>query len=282
MSTRQLCCLTLFFTVAMPSLLPADEILQEPVTVILGAQDREIALLRSNLEGRRDREILGLTFWEGRLAGRRVAVAVMASGKVNAAMLTSLAISQFSPSEVIVTGIAGGINPELRPGDIVIASKVVHHDVGRVWDDRFEHRSPRSPLGGRYPMFMRPPERLLALAERAAKDTELRPVELRSEQRPVRVVKGIVATGDAFIASETKASEIREQLGADAVEMEGAAVHQVCETLGVPCIMIRSMSDNANNNAQIDLRKFADTAAANSANIVLGIVRLLNEQNNGL
>jgi adenosylhomocysteine nucleosidase len=276
MSARQLC-LAVLVTLVVPGVLPADEISQDPVTVILGAQTREIALLRSNLEGQKDREILGLTFWEGCLAGRRVAIAVMASGKVNAAMFTSLAISQYSPSEVIVTGIAGGINPELRPGDIVIASKVVHHDVGRVWDDRFEHRSPRSPLGGRYPMFMQPPERLLALAERAAEETELLPIELRGEQRPVRVLTGVVATGDAFIASERKSSEIRERLGADAVEMEGAAVHQVCGTLGIPCIMIRSMSDSANNDAHIDLRKFADTAATNSANIVLGIVCLLNE-----
>jgi adenosylhomocysteine nucleosidase len=277
MFSRRLCCLVLITTMVAPTVLPAGEISQESVTLILGAQTREIALLRSNLEGRKDREILGLTFWEGRLAGRRVAIAVMASGKVNAAMFTSLAISQYSPSEVIVTGIAGGINPELRPGDIVIASKVVHHDVGRVWDDRFEHRSPRSPLGGRYPMFMQPPERLLALAERAAEETELLPIELQGDERPVRVLTGVVATGDAFIASEKKSSEIREQLGADAVEMEGAAVHQICETLGIPCIMIRSMSDNANNNAHIDLRRFADTAATNSANIVLEIVRLLNE-----
>jgi adenosylhomocysteine nucleosidase len=277
MFSRRLCCLVLITTMVAPTVLPAGEISQESVTLILGAQTREIALLRSNLEGRKDREILGLTVWEGRLAGRRVAIAVMASGKVNAAMFTSLAISQYSPSEVIVTGIAGGINPELRPGDIVIASKVVHHDVGRVWDDRFEHRSPRSPLGGRYPMFMQPPERLLALAERAAEETELLPIELQGDERPVRVLTGVVATGDAFIASEKKSSEIREQLGADAVEMEGAAVHQICETLGIPCIMIRSMSDNANNNAHIDLRRFADTAATNSANIVLEIVRLLNE-----
>jgi adenosylhomocysteine nucleosidase len=240
-------------------------------------------MLREELDDRTEHNILGLLFWEGRLAGRRAVIARMASGKVNAAMFATLAIEHFRPSEVIVTGIAGGLNPALGPGDIVIAEKVVHHDVYRLRGDYFENRGARNPIqGGRHPVFFEPSERLVDAAKRAAQQTEFIPI-LYSDRagtptHQVRVITGIVATGDAFIASDAKREELRENLKADAVEMEGAAVHQVCRSLEVPCLVIRSMSDMADNSAVEDLQAFADVAAANSAHLVREILRLLREE----
>jgi adenosylhomocysteine nucleosidase len=254
----------------------------EPVTVILGAQTREIAALREELADRKEQRILGLPFWEGRLAGRRVVVAKMSAGKVNAAMVATLAIEHFHPSEILVTGIAGGLNPELSPGDLVIATKTVQHDMLRHHESGVEHRGARHPVTGRRnPVFLEPPGRLVEIAQRAAKKTDFTPIahgdDGKTSPHVVRVITGIVATGDAFVESSDKRRELRELLQADAVEMEGAAVAQIGYQLGVPCLVIRCLSDLADQTAMADLESFADVAAVNSARLVYGILALLAE-----
>ena len=89
------------------------------------------------------------------------------------------------------------------------------------------------------------------------------------------VVRGTIATGDAFVASAEKRTEIAEALGACAVEMEGAAVAQICYQQGVPCVVIRSISDKADADAEEDLERFYAVAARNSAALVLGILEQL-------
>jgi len=265
-----------------PSVVLAAEPTTEPVTVILGAQTREIAALREQLAERKEQRILGLPFWEGRLAGRRVVVAKMSAGKVNAAMVATLAIEHFHPSEIIVTGIAGGLNPDLSPGDLVIAAKTVQHDMLRHHESGVEHRGARHPVTGRRnPVFLETPARLVEIAQRAARKTDFTPIahegDGRTSPHVVRVIAGIVATGDAFVESSDKRRELRELLQADAVEMEGAAVAQIGYQLNVPCLVIRCLSDLADQAAMADLESFADVAAVNSARLVYGIVGLLAE-----
>jgi len=255
---------------------------REPVTAILGAQTREISRLRDELADGKEHEILGIRFWQGRLAGRRAVIARMASGKVNAAMVATLAIEHFEPNEVIVTGIAGGLNPELGPGDLVIAERTVHHDVFRLRGSFVEYRGARDPVhGGRHPIFFEPPVYLLEAAQGAAKRAHFVPIAYKdraTSPHVVRVITGTVATGDSFIASDAKRDELRgEPLKADAVEMEGAAVTQTCRQLEVPCLVIRCMSDLATDAAIVELETFADVAAANSASLVREILRLLAE-----
>jgi adenosylhomocysteine nucleosidase len=251
----------------------------EPVTAILGAQTREIILLRNELADGKERNILGFRFWEGRLMGRRVVITRMASGKVNAAMAATLIVEHFKPSEVIVTGIAGGLNPDLRPGDLVIAKYTVHHDVYRLRGDWKEYRGARNPIhGGRHPIYFEPPPRLLKAAQQAADRAKFIPIADadKTTTHAVKVIAGTVATGEAFIASDAMAAELRgKPLEADAVEMEGAAVSQACRQLETPCLVIRCMSDLATNTAVQDLEAFADVAAYNSAQLVREILRLL-------
>ena len=102
----------------------------EPVTAILGAFEREVTLLEDRLTEPREHQIEGIRFVAGKLHGRNVVVAWTGVGKVNAAMTTTLLIEHFKPGNIIFTGIAGAVNPDLRPGDIVIAEKTAHQ-VGR-------------------------------------------------------------------------------------------------------------------------------------------------------
>jgi adenosylhomocysteine nucleosidase len=251
----------------------------QAITAVLGAQTREISMLRDEMTDRTERGILGLPFWEGTLAGRRVVIARMASGKVNAAMVATLVIEHYEPAEVIVTGVAGGLNPELGPGDMIIANRTVQHDIVRLHPKGVvEYRGARNPLrGNRNPVFLETPAPLVEIARQAAGRTAFSPIPWRQSAttHTVQVITGTVATGDAFVANDEKRAELREKLKADAVEMEGAAVGQICYQLETPCLVIRCVSDFANDSAISDFDSFADVAAANSAHLVREIVRTL-------
>ena len=255
------------------------EVSSEPITAILGAFEREITLLEDELTDTQEQRIEGMRFVSGKLSGKRVVIAWTGVGKVNAAMTTTLLIEHFRPNEVIFTGIAGAVNPQMAPGDIVIAQKTAHHDLGTLWPDGFVYRGARNPLDGwENPIFFPADEQLLKLAELAAKQVELEPLKTSTEERTPRIVKGVVVTGDVFVASVEKCIELRDKLGADAVEMEGAAVAQICYQQRVPHLVIRSISDKADEKAREDLGMFHTMAAKNSAGLVAEIVRLLDSK----
>jgi len=248
-----------------------------PTTAILGALDEEVATIQEKLTDKQEQTIEGIKFVSGRLQNRRVVVAKTGIGKVNAAMTATLLIEHFRPNEVIFTGIAGGINPELSFGDTVIAEKTAQHDLGIWTSDGFENRGEINPFNGRRnPVFFPADQQLLKFAEQAAKEVTLDKIKTDTEERPPKIVKGVVVTGDVFVASTAKRAELRKRLGADAVEMEGAAVAQICYQQSIPCIVIRSISDKAGEKAMDDLDSHLKIAAKNSANLVIRIVEHLS------
>ena len=243
----------------------------EPVTGILGAMPVEIQMLESKLQDEQTEKYLNVTFYTGTLNGRKVVLAASGIGKVNAAMTATLLLDHFRPAEVLFTGVAGGINPNLAPGDIVLGEKTAQHDRGKLTSAGF---SPQ-PTGEGIPLLMSPPERLLALAEAAAKDAALDKIKTTRGERQPRVIRGIIVTGDIFVASPAKTAELRKMFKADAVEMEGAAVAQVCWQQKVPCLVIRCLSDKADAMADADFDRFVNAAAANSAKLTLSMLNLL-------
>ena len=248
----------------------------EPVTAILGAFEREVTLLEDQVAQRRERQIEQIRFVTGKLRGRSVVVAWTGVGKVNAAMTTTLLLEHFNPAQVIFTGIAGAVNPDLRPGDIVIAERTAHHDMGTVWPEGLFQKGVKSRLDGmENPVFFPADARLVMCAQRAAEQIGLTRIETVQGQRAPRVIKGIVVTGDSFIASADKCAELRKKLEADAVEMEGAAVAQICYQRGIPHVVIRSISDSADEGAVLDKQMFYILAARNSADLVAEMVGLL-------
>jgi adenosylhomocysteine nucleosidase len=245
-------------------------------TAILGALDEETVLLHTQLTDERQWNIEGVEFFTGSLHGRKVVLGRTGIGKVNAAMTTILVIEHFKPDEVIFSGIAGAINPELRPGDIVIAEKVAEHDYGLVSDAGFETQATINPADNVHnPLFFIADQKLLDAAKSAAKHISVSQLRTTKGLVQPKITTGVVVTGDCFVASEAFGRRLRDRLGADAVEMEGAAVAQVCYQQKVPCLVIRSISDNADKTAAADLEKFLDTAAGNSAALVAEMVRLL-------
>ena len=247
-------------------------------TAIIGAFDEEVRLIQERMKDGSEQSFLGVTFSMGTLNGQPIVLAKTGIGKVNAAITTTLLLDRFKPSEVIFTGIAGGLNPSLLPGDVIIAGKLAQHDLGDFLTGGFSAKGVRNPTNGkRNPVFFPSDSVLVELSQQAATNTVFATVKTTKGERRPNVITGVIVTGDIFVGSEEKKQELRKRFSADAVEMEGAAVAQVCHQQGVPLVVLRSLSDQADRNAQADARRFYRTAARNSAELVFQLVGLLTK-----
>ncbi|MBU0754922.1 MAG: 5'-methylthioadenosine/adenosylhomocysteine nucleosidase [Planctomycetes bacterium] len=241
-------------------------------TAILGAFDEETAWIEKQVENRSTQKVLGIEFITGRLGDQEVVIALTGVGKVNAAMTTTLLIDHFHPQEVIFTGVAGSLNPAVLPGDIVIATATIQHDLGDMTPEGVQCFGVRNPLTDiRNPVRFESDPGLLERAEAARRSVEFEPVFPEQDTRMPRVHKGIIVTGDVFITSTPKKESIRHELVAEAVEMEGAAVAQVCYQHKVPCLVIRAISDCSDETAEQDFQRFFETAARNANRVVYGM-----------
>jgi len=248
----------------------------QKTTAIIGALDEEIELFKESMTQQKKHDILGIEFISGLLENREVVLAQTSVGKVNAAIVTILLIEHFQPQEVIFTGIAGGLNADLHPGDIVVAEKVAQHDFGTMTAEGLEHWGTWNAVtGSKNPIFFDANNKLLQLTLNASKVTTIDQINTSEGKRLPQVIRGTVVTGDMFIASDTKKNELIDRMEADAVEMEGGAVMQVCWQLKVPCIIIRSISDSADNNAKLDYEGFIKVAARNSSQLVIELIKEL-------
>ena len=263
----------IFISLLMDFLSSAEE---GPLTGILGASTEEIILLEGQITGAREQYIEGIRFLIGEMEGRIVVLARTGVGKVNSAMVTTLLLEHFALSEVIVTGLAGGLNPDLFPGDIVIAQRTAQHDLGSVTSDGLQNWGVRNPIDGtRNPIFFPADDRLLALAETSGGRVEFEKIKIDGIERSPQVLTGVVVTGDVFVSSSAKRLQLRQDLQADAVEMEGAAAAQICWQQGVPCLVVRCLSDIADESADQDYEAFYQVAARNSTMLVTDLVEQL-------
>lgn len=227
---------------------------------IIGAMDEEIELLLGDLQARQDISYPGATLHRGVLDGVPVLLTRGGIGKVNAAMTTTYLL-QSGASRVIFTGVAGGVHPELRVGDIVVSTDLVQHDV-----DVTPLGYPLGTIPGEAPGWQAD-ETLHEIALEAAKDVE-----------GVQVMAGRVASGDQFIASREGVQRLWRLHQAACAEMEGAAVAQVCAKAGVPFVVIRSISDTADHDANVDYRTFMPLVARHAKQVVRGMLARLGEQ----
>ena len=248
-----------------------------PVTGILGAFDEEIKYLLSRATNKTEKIIQQVHFTEAELNGKKVVIAQTGIGKVNAAMTTTLMIEHYMPREIIFTGIAGGTNPGLSPGDIVIGTRIAYHDYGMITPDSLTVRATKNPFtSGENPMFYLCDSKLVDTAVLAATEAKLEKLKTSAGERYPKVIKGTIVTGDVFVASATTVKELRRRFNADATEMEGAAVAQVCLQQAQPFIVVRSLSDNAGNGSMSEVEMFYKLAAQNSANLVVAMIRHIN------
>ena len=143
-------------------------------------------------------------------------------------------------------------------------------------EDGFDAYQVRNPLTGRHnPVFLPADTTLLDLTQKAQEGLQLKPIVTNDGARTPRFITGTIVSGDAFIASASKRIELRRRLRADVVEMEGAAVAQVCYQQEIPFLIVRSVSNSADSDVHMDTARFNEAAAHNAARYVTRMVELL-------
>ncbi|CAM3297441.1 5'-methylthioadenosine/S-adenosylhomocysteine nucleosidase [Halomonas lysinitropha] len=224
---------------------------------IIGAMAQEVAALAAQLEERRTRHHVGCTFHLGKLQGVEVVILQSGIGKVNAAIGTTLLLDVYQPEAVINTGSAGGFGEGLEIGDVVVSSEVRHHDVNAVVFGYEHGQVPQMPAA----YF--PDARLVTLAREC--------VEQLGE---VKVVEGLIATGDVFMACPELVATTRSRFPTMlAAEMEAAAIAQTCHQYGCPFVVIRALSDIAGGgDNHLSFNEFLERAAAHSTRMVMAMV----------
>lgn len=226
---------------------------------IIGAMEQEVAVLREKIDNLTTEKFAGLDFYLGTIGGVDVVVSKSGIGKVAASVSTTLLIEKYTPDCVINTGSAGGFDPKLNVGDVVIGSEVRHHDVDLTVFGYEIGQCAQMPAA-----YLPHPE-LARVASEAAKNSS----------QDVQIVKGLIATGDSFMADPAKVEYARSNFPTmQACEMEAAAIAQTCHLFEVPFVVIRSLSDIAGKQSELSFDEYLVTAAKNSADMVLAMLPL--------
>ena len=247
----------------------------QPIVGVLGITS-EVTAVEQRLQNSQEVTVHGHVFRVGTLNGRRVAVGRCGAGKVNAAIVATLLISQFEPAAVFFSGTAGAIDQTLLPGDVVIGTAVAQHDTGTMTAAGIERRGLRNGVTGeRDPIVLPAPEALLTAARAAAVGLTLPPATAAAGGRIPRIIEGVIVTGDVFVSAAAQRDELRASLGAAAVEMEGAAVVHACRQFAVPCLVIRSITDRADGQAMDNYERFRPAASENAAALVAATIARL-------
>ena len=226
---------------------------------IIGAMEEEVQLLREALQDAQSERIAGTEYTAGTYEGKEVVLMKSGIGKVSTAMSTAILLDRYKPTVVINTGSAGGYDPTLKVGAIVISDEVRHHDVDvRV----FGYEIGQVP---QMPAAFKSDAQLIDVAKEAVEAIGEHPYGI-----------GLICSGDVFMSDPERVELVRSQFPTmKAVEMEAAAVAQVCYQFGIPFVVIRALSDIAGQQSNISFDEFLPVAAKHSTQVVLKAIELL-------
>jgi adenosylhomocysteine nucleosidase len=207
----------------------------QDITGVLGAFPPELVLLQKKMKNPKDTVISNVRFTKGKLNGRAVVLAQTGVGKVNAAITTTIMIEHFKPREIVFSGIAGGVDPALSPGDLVIGTQVCYHDFGALSDKGMTYWATKNPFTQKEnPVFFLCDSALVQKAIAVSENLQFTKINLDKSSRSPTVKKGIIVTGDVFVSSKIVTKRLIKDLHAAATEMEGAAIAQACYQRNVP------------------------------------------------
>lgn len=223
---------------------------------IIGAMEEEVSLLASSLSDSHIESFSGMNFYIGTLHGKHVAVVKCGIGKVFAAIAAEAMAIKYSPSLIINTGVGGAIAAGLKTGDIVIADKLVQHDMDT------------SPIGD--------PKGLISGINKIYFDADKRAVDLAktlAKAMGVNAKVGTIASGDVFVASTELKKRISTEFSASVCEMEGGAIAHAAYVNSIPCCVIRAISDSADGEATVDYPTFVKSSSEISARLTSLLVK---------
>ena len=220
---------------------------------IIGAMEVEVETLKKDMEVGRVVKKAGMEFHEGVLNGMPVVVVRSGICKVNAAVCTQILIDDFGVDGIINTGVGGSLNAEINIGDIVISTDVVHHDVNAV---EFGYALGQIP---QMKVFSFPADETFAEKAKAA---------CNRVNPDITVWCGRICSGDQFVSSQEQKDQIIKAFHGWCTEMEGAGIAQAAYLNDVPFIIVRAISDKADNSAYVDYATFEKKAAEHSVRLV--------------
>ena len=228
---------------------------------IIGAMEQEVTLLREKIEQRETLNLAGCEIYTGKLQGVDVALLKSGIGKTSAALGTTLLLQLCKPDVIINTGSAGGLESSLNIGDIVVSSEVRYHDADVT-------------------AFGYVPGQMAGCPEAfVANEDLIQTVKACAADQGQHTVTGLVVSGDAFINGAESLDRIRATFPqAIAVEMEATAIGHVCHRFATPFVVVRAISDVADQASHLSFDEFLATAAEQSSRLVETIVKKLGHE----
>lgn len=227
---------------------------------IIGAMEEEVAILKEKMSEVTVLEKAGMEFFKGILGGQQVVIVRSGIGKVNAGICTQILSDVFQVNAVINTGIAGSLKAEINIGDIVLSTDTMQHDV----DAR--------EFGYEIGQVPRMDTRTFPADDRL-RETALQ--VCRKVNPEIQVFEGRVASGDQFVADKETKEKIIANTQAYCTEMEGAAIGQAAYLNGIPYLVIRAISDKADDSAHMDYPAFEKEAIRHTVNLVENMMKAL-------
>ena len=225
---------------------------------IIGAMEIEVASLKEHMEISRTVTKAGMNFVEGNLCGKEAVVVRSGVGKVNAAVCAQILVDDFNVDCILNTGVAGSLNADIDIGDIVLSTDVLHHDMDAV---NFGYPLGQVPQMDVY--SFKADETLSSIAEKVC----------AAVNPDIKIFRGRVVSGDQFIADKASKDRIVSRFGGFCTEMEGAAIAQTAYLNNIPFLIIRCISDKADDSASVDYWVFEEKAAMHCLNLIEGLLR---------
>lgn len=223
---------------------------------IIAAMEEELQPLLGEMKAETTRTIAHMTFHEGYILDKKVVAVISGIGKVNSAICAQILITTFGATKVINVGVAGGVGDSIAPGDVVIADSLIQHDMNATAFGYPHGQIPRMST-----FDFKCDAELIELAKKAIEGSS-----------NFNSFIGTIVTGDEFVANVDKIRWLKDSFNALACEMEGGSIAQACYLNDTPCVVIRSISDNANTGAHMDYEKFKPIAVENSTAILKSII----------
>ena len=226
---------------------------------IIAAESKEMNEIKKLMKNIEEKDLFNLQFFTGKIEEEECVLVACGEGKVNAARTTQIMIDNFKIDKLVNVGSAGAINEDLNVKDVVIADKLVQYDfdISGLGYEKGEICNI-----GKYIYCDK------TLVEECKKAIE------NIENESYKVVIGTIATADSFCDKPEIAKMVRKEFNAECVEMEGAAVAQVCYLDKIPFLVIRGISDTPNGNNKIDFRKYLEIASKQSAKILQNLIKI--------
>ena len=224
---------------------------------IIGAMEEEVASLKSNMQDVTVSLKAKMEFYDGLLQGKKVVVVRSGIGKVNAAVCAQILVDDFQVDAILNTGIAGSLRSEIKMGDVVVSTDALQHDV-----DTGEFGYPKGQIPHLDVLSFPADSKLIEQAIQSCKKVN----------PEINVFAGRIVTGDQFIADNKRKKEIIYHFDGYCTEMEGAAIAQVAYLNQIPFVIIRAISDQADESAQVDFPTFMERAIRNSVRLVLDML----------